>query len=151
MAPGTHIGAAHPVSGGGPQADPRTDVLIEAVASSKAVISSSFPHAVDALTTSVDIFATLADRLRRGEAVAKSLIFLPMAISFVGAAVVGVSLVVNDVVGALTVWTELSTVPRATHVALSALIWAAARAVPSSAVYSFDPRFPAEGIELRQP
>jgi alpha-glucoside transport system permease protein len=34
------------------------------------------------------IFATLADRLRRGEAVAKSLIFLPMAISFVGAAVV---------------------------------------------------------------
>jgi alpha-glucoside transport system permease protein len=34
------------------------------------------------------LFATLADRLRRGEAVAKSLIFLPMAISFVGAAVV---------------------------------------------------------------
>jgi alpha-glucoside transport system permease protein len=33
-------------------------------------------------------FAALADRLRRGEAVAKSLIFLPMAISFVGAAVV---------------------------------------------------------------
>ncbi|HJR25298.1 MAG TPA: sugar ABC transporter permease [Acidimicrobiales bacterium] len=33
------------------------------------------------------VFATLADRLRRGEAVAKSLIFLPMAISFVGAAV----------------------------------------------------------------
>jgi alpha-glucoside transport system permease protein len=33
------------------------------------------------------IFATLADRLRHGEAVAKSLIFLPMAISFVGAAV----------------------------------------------------------------
>jgi alpha-glucoside transport system permease protein len=32
-------------------------------------------------------FATLADRLRRGEAVAKSLIFLPMAISFAGAAV----------------------------------------------------------------
>jgi len=32
-------------------------------------------------------FATLADRLTRGEAVAKSLIFLPMAISFVGAAV----------------------------------------------------------------
>jgi alpha-glucoside transport system permease protein len=32
-------------------------------------------------------FATLADRLRRGESVAKSLIFLPMAISFVGAAV----------------------------------------------------------------
>ena len=31
--------------------------------------------------------ATLADRLRRGEAVAKSLIFLPMAISFVGASV----------------------------------------------------------------
>ena len=33
------------------------------------------------------LFATLADRLKRGEAVAKSLIFLPMAISFVGAAV----------------------------------------------------------------
>jgi alpha-glucoside transport system permease protein len=33
------------------------------------------------------LFATLADRLRRGEAVAKSMIFLPMAISFVGAAV----------------------------------------------------------------
>ena len=32
-------------------------------------------------------FATLADRLRRGEAIAKSFIFLPMAISFVGAAV----------------------------------------------------------------
>jgi alpha-glucoside transport system permease protein len=34
------------------------------------------------------VFATLADRLRRGEAAAKSLIFLPMAISFVGAAIV---------------------------------------------------------------
>ena len=34
------------------------------------------------------VVATLADRLYRGEAVAKSLIFLPMAISFVGAAVV---------------------------------------------------------------
>lgn len=34
------------------------------------------------------VFATLADRLRRGEAAVKSLIFLPMAISFVGAAVV---------------------------------------------------------------
>jgi alpha-glucoside transport system permease protein len=33
------------------------------------------------------VFATLADRLRHGEAVAKSLIFLPMAISFVGAAI----------------------------------------------------------------
>jgi len=33
-------------------------------------------------------FATLADRLRHGEAVAKSMIFLPMAISFVGASVV---------------------------------------------------------------
>ncbi len=33
------------------------------------------------------VFATIADRLRRGEAVAKSFIFLPMAISFVGAAV----------------------------------------------------------------
>lgn len=34
------------------------------------------------------VFATLADRLRHGEAVAKSMIFLPMAISFIGAAVV---------------------------------------------------------------
>jgi alpha-glucoside transport system permease protein len=34
------------------------------------------------------VFATLADKLRRGEAVAKSLIFLPMAISFAGASVV---------------------------------------------------------------
>jgi alpha-glucoside transport system permease protein len=34
------------------------------------------------------VFATLADRLRRGEAVAKSMIFLPMAISFAGAAIV---------------------------------------------------------------
>jgi alpha-glucoside transport system permease protein len=33
-------------------------------------------------------FATLADKLRRGEAVAKSLIFLPMAVSFVGASIV---------------------------------------------------------------
>jgi alpha-glucoside transport system permease protein len=33
------------------------------------------------------VFATLADRLRRGEGFAKSMIFLPMAISFVGAAV----------------------------------------------------------------
>jgi alpha-glucoside transport system permease protein len=32
-------------------------------------------------------FATMADRLRRGEAVAKSLIFLPMAISFAGASI----------------------------------------------------------------
>jgi alpha-glucoside transport system permease protein len=32
-------------------------------------------------------FATLADRLSRGEALAKSMIFLPMAISFTGAAV----------------------------------------------------------------
>lgn len=33
------------------------------------------------------VFATLADRLRRGEALAKSMIFLPMAISFAGAAI----------------------------------------------------------------
>jgi alpha-glucoside transport system permease protein len=33
------------------------------------------------------VFATLADRLSRGEAVAKSMIFLPMAISFAGASV----------------------------------------------------------------
>ena len=43
---------------------------------------------VPAVATSIGLaFATLADRLRRGEAVAKSLIFLPMAISFVGASV----------------------------------------------------------------
>ena len=43
---------------------------------------------VPVVATSIGLaFATLADRLRRGEAVAKSLIFLPMAISFVGAAV----------------------------------------------------------------
>lgn len=40
-----------------------------------------------AVTTGL-AFATLADRLRHGEAVAKSLIFLPMAISMVGASVV---------------------------------------------------------------
>jgi alpha-glucoside transport system permease protein len=34
------------------------------------------------------VFAVLADRLRRGESLAKSMIFLPMAISFVGASVV---------------------------------------------------------------
>ncbi len=34
------------------------------------------------------VFAVLADRLPRGESLAKSLIFLPMAISFVGASVV---------------------------------------------------------------
>ena len=39
-----------------------------------------------AVTTGLG-FATLADRLRHGEATAKSLIFLPMAISFAGAAV----------------------------------------------------------------
>ena len=33
------------------------------------------------------VYATLADRLRRGEAVAKSIIFLPLAISFVGASI----------------------------------------------------------------
>src|SRR3546814_12984670 len=33
------------------------------------------------------VFATLADRLQRGESVAKSVLFLPMAISFVGTAV----------------------------------------------------------------
>ena len=32
------------------------------------------------------VFATLADKLHRGEAFAKSMIFLPLAISFVGAA-----------------------------------------------------------------
>ncbi|HEX6236508.1 MAG TPA: sugar ABC transporter permease [Acidimicrobiales bacterium] len=43
---------------------------------------------VPLVATSIGLaFATLADRLRRGEAMAKSLIFMPMAISFVGAAV----------------------------------------------------------------
>jgi alpha-glucoside transport system permease protein len=44
---------------------------------------------VPAVAVSVGlVFATLADRLRRGEAIAKSLIFLPMAISFAGASIV---------------------------------------------------------------
>jgi alpha-glucoside transport system permease protein len=44
---------------------------------------------VPAVSVSVGlVFALLADRLMRGEAVAKSLIFVPMAISFVGASVV---------------------------------------------------------------
>jgi alpha-glucoside transport system permease protein len=43
---------------------------------------------VPAVAVSIGLaFATLADRLVRGEQVAKSLIFMPMAISFVGAAV----------------------------------------------------------------
>jgi alpha-glucoside transport system permease protein len=43
---------------------------------------------VPAVAVSVGLlFATLADKLRRGEAVAKSIIFLPLAISFVGASV----------------------------------------------------------------
>jgi alpha-glucoside transport system permease protein len=43
---------------------------------------------VPAVAVSIGLaFATLADRLRRGEAIAKSLIFLPMAISFAGAAI----------------------------------------------------------------
>ena len=44
---------------------------------------------VPVVSTTIGLaFASLADRLNRGESVAKSLIFLPMAISFVGAAVV---------------------------------------------------------------
>jgi alpha-glucoside transport system permease protein len=44
---------------------------------------------VPALGVSIGLaFATLADRLRRGEAFAKSMIFLPMAISFAGASIV---------------------------------------------------------------
>ena len=43
---------------------------------------------VPAVAVSVGlIFAALADRLRRGEPIAKSLIFLPMAISFAGASI----------------------------------------------------------------
>ena len=43
---------------------------------------------VPALSVSIGlVFATLADRLMRGEWVAKSLIFLPMAISFAGASI----------------------------------------------------------------
>ena len=43
---------------------------------------------VPAVAVSIGLlFAALADRLHRGESLAKSLIFLPMAISFVGAAV----------------------------------------------------------------
>jgi alpha-glucoside transport system permease protein len=44
---------------------------------------------VPAVSVSVGlVFALLADRLPRGESIAKSLIFLPMAVSFVGASVV---------------------------------------------------------------
>jgi alpha-glucoside transport system permease protein len=44
---------------------------------------------VPAVSVSVGLlFATMADRLRRTEAFAKSLIFLPLAISFVGASIV---------------------------------------------------------------
>ena len=44
---------------------------------------------VPAIAVSIGlVFATLADKLRRGEAISKSLIFLPMAISFVGASIV---------------------------------------------------------------
>ena len=43
---------------------------------------------VPAVAVSIGLaYATLVDRLRRGEAVAKSLIFMPMAISFAGAAI----------------------------------------------------------------
>ncbi len=43
---------------------------------------------VPAVAVSIGLaFATLADRLRRGESLAKSMIFLPMAISFAGAAI----------------------------------------------------------------
>ena len=43
---------------------------------------------VPAMAVSIGlIFATMADRLHRGESVAKSMIFLPMAISFAGAAI----------------------------------------------------------------
>jgi alpha-glucoside transport system permease protein len=44
---------------------------------------------VPAVAVSIGLaVATLADRLRRGEAIAKSMIFLPMAISFAGASIV---------------------------------------------------------------
>ncbi len=44
---------------------------------------------VPAVAVSIGLaFATLADRLRRGEAVAKSMIFMPMAVSFAGASIV---------------------------------------------------------------
>jgi alpha-glucoside transport system permease protein len=62
------------------------------------------------------VFAVLADRLPRGESLAKSLIFLPMAISFVGASVVWAFIydfrVFGEQVGLLNgIWTALGQDP----------------------------------------
>jgi alpha-glucoside transport system permease protein len=61
-------------------------------------------------------FATLVDKLRRGEAVAKSIIFLPMAVSFVGASVVWSFIYDFKIFGAQTgllngVWTAFGGEP----------------------------------------
>jgi alpha-glucoside transport system permease protein len=61
-------------------------------------------------------FAVLVDKLRRGEAFAKSMIFLPMAVSFVGASVVWSFIYDFKVFGAQTgllngVWTGLGNDP----------------------------------------
>ncbi len=61
-------------------------------------------------------FAVLVDKLRRGEAVAKSIIFLPMAVSFVGASVVWSFIFDFKIFGAQTgllngVWTAFGADP----------------------------------------
>jgi alpha-glucoside transport system permease protein len=72
---------------------------------------------VPAVSVSVGlVFAVLADRLVRGEAVAKSLIFLPMAVSFVGASVVWRLIYDFQVFGNQTgllngIWTALGNSP----------------------------------------
>jgi len=61
-------------------------------------------------------FAVLVDKLRRGEAVAKSIIFLPMAVSFVGASIVWSFIYDFKIFGSQTgllngVWTGLGNEP----------------------------------------
>lgn len=72
---------------------------------------------VPAISVAVGLgFAVLVDKLRRGEAVAKSIIFLPMAISFVGASVVWSFIYDFKVFGAQTgllngIWTAFGGEP----------------------------------------
>ena len=82
---------------GGDEVDVEEDVAVheeDGVGPSEEVIRVTFAgnHATDPmlskLATELGIASNiLADRLKRGESLAKSIIFLPMAISFVGAAV----------------------------------------------------------------
>jgi alpha-glucoside transport system permease protein len=72
---------------------------------------------VPSVSVSVGLgIAVLADKLRRGESFAKSLIFLPMAVSFVGAAVVFGLIYDFKVFGAQTgllngIWTSIGNEP----------------------------------------